>query len=140
MDQKAREIIFHIKSAMERAPLNAEILLYRGISEDYAEEILRHENVPDPAFESTTFDITVAARYGDSEDSKYINILEMIGEKGEGFIHVMNDGEGEILLRGGVKYVATRTRVIQSLTLKNKDRSVILPKPARIIGVMRQHP
>jgi hypothetical protein len=129
--------IYNINTAMDKNPLKGDIVTYRGIPEDIANNLIAGKSITDNAFQSTSLDLKVAARFSwvhsQNNGKQTVNILEIPSKKGDGAVFSNDYNEAEVLLKGG-QYKATEyTTAIDVFTPDGKIQTYGLP--TRIIKV-----
>lgn len=109
-----KEDIDNINTAMDKTPLKGDVVTYRGIPEDIANNLIAGKSITDNAFQSTSLDLKVAARFAwvhsQNNGKQTVNILEIQSKKGDGAVFSNDYNEAEVLLKGE-QYKATEYTV-----------------------------
>jgi len=97
--------IYNINTAMDKTPLRGDVVTYRGIPEELANNLIAGKTITDNAFQSTSLDLKVAARFAwvhsQNNGKQTVNVLEIQSKKGDGAVFSNDYNEAEVLLKGG---------------------------------------
>lgn len=126
LEPKVEEEIRQIKSAFNRSGSNTpkDMLLFRGISVDYASTIITGGTFLEPSFTSASFDPRVAILYGHTNDRSlgvrdsrgYVNVLTYTFPGGKG---IYMGHHSEILLPQEITWNIQTIREIDRMALLN---------------------
>jgi hypothetical protein len=103
--------------AEQQSVLTSDHLLFRGISPSVAGAVLNTSRYHEPAFASTSYDITLSLdSFGVRSPDGYRNMLVLERESGDHALYI-NEDEREYLLPRGSDWIVTRTANVENLTV-----------------------
>lgn len=106
-----------LDTAEARSVLKSDRILFRGISPTVAGTVLNTTRYHEPAFASTSYDISVSLdEFGVRSPDGYRNVLVLGRESGDHALYI-NEDEREYLLPRGTDWTVTRTVNVENLTV-----------------------
>ncbi len=109
----------HLDLAIAKSTTDEEIILFRGISPGFAENVLLNAAYNEAAFASTSYDITIPlVTYGSRGDDGYSNVLLMSRSQGDHLLYI-NEGEREILLPRDLTWQVVTVKEIGELAIES---------------------
>jgi hypothetical protein len=106
-----------LDTAEQQSVLTSEHLLFRGISPGVAGVVMNTSRYHEPAFASTSYDISVSLdSFGVRSPDGYRNMLVLDRDPGDHAIYI-NEDEREYLLPRGTDWAVTRTVNVENLTV-----------------------
>lgn len=119
--EEHRVIFTFIQDQLDRAEqqsvLTSDHLLFRGISPSVAGTVLNTTRYHEPAFASTSYDISFSLdEFGVRSPDGYRNALVLERRSGDHALYI-NEDEREYLLPRGTDWTVTRTENVENLTV-----------------------
>jgi hypothetical protein len=106
-----------LDTAEQQSVLKSDHLLFRGISPSVAGTVLNTSRYHEPAFASTSYDISFSLdAFGVRSPDGYRNMLVLERESGDHALYI-NEDEREYLLPRGSDWTVTRTANVENLTV-----------------------
>jgi hypothetical protein len=89
-----------MNKALGKSKLESDVVLYRGIPEKYANQLIKSNTMTDLGFQSTTTKINDAVEFASMGGAKYNNnVVRFTAKKGTSALNLGSGGENEILLK-----------------------------------------
>jgi hypothetical protein len=106
-----------LDTAEEQSVLKSDHLLFRGISPSFAGTVLNSSRYHEPAFASTSYDISLSLDgFGMRGPDGYRTMLVLERHRGDHALYI-NEDEREYLLPRGTDWTVVRTANIENLTV-----------------------
>jgi len=107
-----------LDDAEQQSVLENEIILFRGISPGVAATVLDHAVYREPAFASTSYDITLSLdSFGPRSPDGYRNMIVLERHPGDHALYI-NEDEREFLLPRGTSWQVVKAVNVENLTVQ----------------------
>jgi hypothetical protein len=107
-----------LDDAEQQSVLENDIILFRGISPGVAATVLDHAVYREPAFASTSYDITLSLdSFGPRSQDGYRNMIVLERQQGDHALYI-NEDEREFLLPRGTSWHVVKAVNVENLTIQ----------------------